>query len=291
MALNYRLPLVHSAIIRLAVCCLPLVAGGVASFGCAEMTRIRTDPPGATVVVDGKTIGTSPVAFTVPSSELYSGRVYRYRVERQGYEPLDGEIQGAPSRARMMGMMMTAGFLYLFKGPIALPSRVDLTLRPADVPGGEDLSEVSQYPVMRYHKNVDGVVDAIVAVLEKLGYSIKSVNRELGMVSASHRESVPVGKRVAMGVPTFLMGTPVVMFREIEIVATPVANDTTNVKAIVTAGQIMMTGKVQEFASDDESTRRYWAELFAALDEILDRSGGDAPDGGRARSSLPPAVE
>ena len=170
----------QSAIIKSVVFGLSLVAGGVTSLGCAEMTGIRTNPPGATVAVDGRMIGTSPVAFTVPSSEVYSGRIYRYRVERDGYEPLDGEIQGVPSNARMVGMMLTAGFLYLFKGPIALPSQLDLTLRPADSSIAGKRSDVSEYPVLRYRMKVDGVVDiAIVTVLQKLGYSIKSVNREL----------------------------------------------------------------------------------------------------------------
>ena len=90
-----------------------------------------------------------------------------------------------------------------------------------------------------------------------------------------------------MGVPTFLVGTPVVMFREVEIVATPAAADETNVQAMFTAGQIMMTGKVQEFASGDEGPRKHWEELVGALDEVLMRSDGDAPDGRPARSALP----
>ncbi len=138
----------QSAIIKTVVCRLSLVAGGVTSLGRAAMTGIRTIPS-----VDGgrRRLDDRDEPRRFQRSILGSAVVahLRCRLDRGGYEPLDGEIQGVPSNARMVGMLLTAGLLYLFKGPIALPSQLDLTLRPADSSIAGKRSDVSEYPVLR----------------------------------------------------------------------------------------------------------------------------------------------
>src|SRR5215470_3315738 len=62
---------------------LLLVAVLMTASGCAESALIRSNPEGANVFVDDQLIGTTPVTFTVPRSELADS--YRLRVEKDGY--------------------------------------------------------------------------------------------------------------------------------------------------------------------------------------------------------------
>jgi len=75
--------------------CALLIAGGLFVSGVFESTGrlvVRTVPPGATVFVNGKLAGASPVSL----SELKHG-TYCFRIEKEGYTPLVRSVELAGS--------------------------------------------------------------------------------------------------------------------------------------------------------------------------------------------------
>lgn len=102
----------------------------VSSIGCYENTTIRSFPSGAVLTVNGQPAGTTPVAFQVPSRRLSADSVFRYRIEREGYRPAEGEFGTIVSTARIVGSMFSLGVSYLFRGVRVLPDSIGVDLEP-----------------------------------------------------------------------------------------------------------------------------------------------------------------
>lgn len=79
---------------------LPLLALVVVG-GCSESTVIRTNPPGASVYVNERYLGASPVEFEAKSWSVRP-RLYRYRVAKAGYLQSEGEVPARLSIGRII---------------------------------------------------------------------------------------------------------------------------------------------------------------------------------------------
>ncbi len=108
----------------------------MANAGCAERTLFKTYPPGASVTVNDRPAGTSPVVVRVPRAELSAGGVFRYHVEHEGYRPADGEFRSIPAPGRVVAGVFTLGIYSLFRGGTTLPEGVDVVLEPVKESGG-----------------------------------------------------------------------------------------------------------------------------------------------------------
>lgn len=75
---------------------LALVVGG-----CSESTVIRTNPPGASVYVNERYLGASPVEFEAKSWSVRP-HLYRYRVAKAGYLQSEGEVPARLSIGRII---------------------------------------------------------------------------------------------------------------------------------------------------------------------------------------------
>jgi len=95
--------------------------------GCAERTWIRTAPPGATVWVNDRMVGVSPVVYTVDRREF--AREQRYRIELPGYETEEGVLVKRTSPARIVGAMFSLGISLAFKPPTSFADRHNIALR------------------------------------------------------------------------------------------------------------------------------------------------------------------
>src|SRR4051812_48261873 len=71
---------------------LAIVALGPILAGCSESTQVRTNPPGATVWINGRELGAAPVNLKVKSWNVRKN-AYHYHVEKPGYLPQDGYVQ------------------------------------------------------------------------------------------------------------------------------------------------------------------------------------------------------
>lgn len=117
--------------------------------GCFENTTIRSFPSGAAVTMNGQPAGTTPLQFQVPSSRLSESSVFRYRIEREGYRPAEGEFRTIVSTARIVGSIFSLGVSYLFKGVRVLPDSIGVDLEPLSAtapgrPSGETSARLQQ---------------------------------------------------------------------------------------------------------------------------------------------------
>ena len=93
----------------LAAACAVLVAGPT---GCTESLSIQSTPPGATVFIDNRDVGTTPLEYrTRSATPLY------YRIEKAPYDPAVGTVGTRLVRARIIGMIFTAGLLRILTSP------------------------------------------------------------------------------------------------------------------------------------------------------------------------------
>src|SRR5436853_1458569 len=116
----------HGAELRARGALLGAMAMWVA--GCAEQTMIRTTPPNANVYVDGTFIGASPVAYRVPEHRFSPHTTYR--IEHDGYDPLEGELRTYTPPGRIIGGIMGLGIPFAFRGATAFRKNQDLVLQP-----------------------------------------------------------------------------------------------------------------------------------------------------------------
>lgn len=91
------------------VCFLALLLSG-----CAERARITTVPHGARVFIEGNEVGVTPYILTVPRKEI---RDIPYRLELEGYRPVEGTLRRGIAPGRVFGAIFTAGILYIFRSP------------------------------------------------------------------------------------------------------------------------------------------------------------------------------
>jgi Short C-terminal domain/PEGA domain len=100
--------------------------------GCTQTTMFRSDPPGARVSIDGVFTGITPSRYDMPEHPLPT--VLRYRIERGGYLPQEGEIRPAFGAGRFFGALFTVGFVYVFRNPYIYQQSYDFALSPLDDP-------------------------------------------------------------------------------------------------------------------------------------------------------------
>ena len=100
--------------------------------GCAEYTYIRSTPVEAAVYVNGEFAGVTPFRFVVPRSKFSDDM--RYRVEADGYQTREGELQTTIGRARIVGALFTLGLSLPFKRPRVFTPYQDLALLPVPRP-------------------------------------------------------------------------------------------------------------------------------------------------------------
>jgi hypothetical protein len=108
------------------------LATTIATSGCAEHTRIRTFPTGATVYVNGQLIGTSPVEYRVPEAQF--SRPTTFRIEHPDCEPLEGELRTRVAPGRIFGGIFGLGIPFAFRGVVVFQKNHDFDLQ--SVQGG-----------------------------------------------------------------------------------------------------------------------------------------------------------
>ncbi len=74
---------------------------------CSESTVIRTNPPGASIYVNERYVGASPVEFEAKSWSVRP-HVYRYRAVKPGYEESEGELPAHLSVGRIVAAYFSA---------------------------------------------------------------------------------------------------------------------------------------------------------------------------------------
>lgn len=67
--------------------------------------------------VDGQLVGTTPIDYRVPRSEI---RQHSLLIEKDGYEPIDDTIRSRFAIGRAFGAFFTVGILYAFRSPMYL---------------------------------------------------------------------------------------------------------------------------------------------------------------------------
>src|SRR5437870_13166969 len=83
--------------------------------GCASTTVIRSNPPGAKVIIDGSTVGATPYAMT---DTKIVGSATRVRLEYPGYAPFETTIQRNEEFdvvACIGGVFLLIPFLWIMK--------------------------------------------------------------------------------------------------------------------------------------------------------------------------------
>ena len=112
---------------------LALIAMALSLTGCpAEIGRlahgdpsvqvvVRTDPPGAKVIVDGKELGLSPVTFHDPSG---SQKMFTIELQKEGYEPVLRVLERKWDTMRLTYQLDPVYFYTLYP----LPVTKDITL-------------------------------------------------------------------------------------------------------------------------------------------------------------------
>lgn len=96
--------------------------------GCSEGTLIRTSPPGAGVYINDGFLGVTPVMYRVPESRFRPPT--RYKIEREGYEPLEGDLQTYVAPGRIIGGIFGLGIPFAFRGAVAFHKVHDFQLQP-----------------------------------------------------------------------------------------------------------------------------------------------------------------
>jgi hypothetical protein len=77
------------------------IVAALLAGGCSESTMIRTNPPGASVYVNERYLGASPVEFEAKSWSVRP-HAYRYRIAKAGYVEREGEVSARLSVGRII---------------------------------------------------------------------------------------------------------------------------------------------------------------------------------------------
>ncbi len=105
---------------------------------------IRSYPPGARLYVNDKLIGIAPIEYQMPHSEIGDER--RVRLERDGYEQLNGKLRTQICGGRIAGGIFTLGLVLLIRGPTCLVSPQDFSLQPVLRRAGDSAQGGSSSP-------------------------------------------------------------------------------------------------------------------------------------------------
>jgi hypothetical protein len=100
----------------------------VATTACAHRTRIESVPSGAAVYVANAYVGTTPLLYSTPATELRDG--VPIRVERPGHAPVDATLKTGIQAKRIVGGVFTLGLVPLFKWPRTYEPVHRFSLRP-----------------------------------------------------------------------------------------------------------------------------------------------------------------
>jgi hypothetical protein len=83
--------------------------------GCAETVYLTSRPAGANVYINDEAVGRTPMNYSVVPAKWKPP--FRYRVERPGYLPAEGELATRISEGRVMGGIFSLGLSLFFKQP------------------------------------------------------------------------------------------------------------------------------------------------------------------------------
>lgn len=109
---------------------LALVSATLA-LGCASETTIRTMPPGAKVTVNNRLVGITPVMYSVRKYDWPRDNTFRYRIEREGCVPKEGEFLGHVSAGTIVrSILLSAGLSLAWNNIMAFPDEIDVELEP-----------------------------------------------------------------------------------------------------------------------------------------------------------------
>lgn len=86
--------------------------------GCSEAVSVRSGPLGAAVYLDGKRVGTTPMVYDLPRSQL--DEPHEVRLEKAGYEPVSEVLTTRLAKGRVTGAVFTLGILCLFRSMYAV---------------------------------------------------------------------------------------------------------------------------------------------------------------------------
>ena len=156
----------------LSIALLSLLSSGCAGEGGSIMSAIhgdpavqvvvKTDPPGAKILVDGKLIGTSPASFRDPSG---GQQAFTIEVQKDGYEPMTRTINRKWDSMRLTYRLDPVYYYSLY----ALPGSKDTVVASAKSTPGQDtlvtqrkLSDVDDIPKLR---NINKDRDAVALVI------------------------------------------------------------------------------------------------------------------------------
>ena len=102
------------------------IALSAALAGCTETTQVRSYPAGAKVYVNDTFVGLTPLHYQVPSAEI--GHDFHVRLERPGYQSVDGMLKKEVCRGRIAGGAFTLGILLLFRNSTCFAAMHDFAL-------------------------------------------------------------------------------------------------------------------------------------------------------------------
>ncbi len=124
-----------------------LAALVVVATGCSHTVALKSEPPGATVSLDGEEVGKTPYTFDASSGFFDEHQV---RVEHEGYEPLETSIVQAEPIWGIVGPsvclapptlgLSCLGLSWGFRYAKAYEFELSLVVERGD--GGLDTSEV-----------------------------------------------------------------------------------------------------------------------------------------------------
>jgi hypothetical protein len=98
------------------------------TISCAHRTRIESVPSGASVYIANAYVGTTPLLYSTPATELRDG--VPIRVERAGNAPAEGTLKTSIHVKRIVGGVFTLGLVPLFKWPRTYDTVHRFSLRP-----------------------------------------------------------------------------------------------------------------------------------------------------------------
>jgi hypothetical protein len=100
----------------------------VAATGCAHRTRIESVPSGASVYVANAYVGTTPLLYSTPATDLEEN--VPVRLERPGHASVEDTLKTGIQAKRIVGGVFTLGLVPLFKWPHTYEPVQRFNLRP-----------------------------------------------------------------------------------------------------------------------------------------------------------------
>lgn len=104
--------------------------------GCAETVYLTSRPSGANVYINGEQVGRTPMNYSVLPAQWKPP--YRYKIERSGYLPAEGELATRVSEGRVIGGIFSLGLSLFFKQPDTFAEQAvafDLVQSPSGLEG------------------------------------------------------------------------------------------------------------------------------------------------------------